>query len=111
MTDKPVNPVEQYFIDNRDKKNKYSELFTGNDDYIDQMTDLEHADIRDIASLHLMDRYIQKKGLKPVFLPYYHKFMRLMVSHDRKSRLEYVDVHKADRIQEANRGVLGGGNV
>ena len=96
-----VNPIDQYFSDKAGHVSKFSELFKGNDDFIDQMTELSEEDIGDIGTLNLNDRYLARRGFRPAFADYTHKFMRLQVSKERKSRGEYVNVHNADRILES----------
>lgn len=95
------NPIEEYFRAQDGNVSKFSELFKGNDEFIDQMTELSDADIRRINTLAYTDAYLREKGIRPVFGVYTHKFMRLMVSRNRKSRGEYVDVHKGELQREA----------
>lgn len=108
MSDKLSNPVEEYFKDEGSKDSRFSELFKGNDEFIDQMTELDVNDIKLMLTLHENDRHLLSKyGLRsPVFASYMQKFMRLMVSKDRKSRGEYVDVHKAELQQEQHNPAL-----
>ena len=94
----PLNPIEEFFIAQEGANSKYSELFKGNDKFIDQMTELSDKDIRDILVLQTNDKYLLGRGIDPIFGFYTHKFMRLMVSRNRKSREEYVNVHKADEM-------------
>ena len=98
--EKLVNPIDEYFTDKAGHVSKFSELFKGNDDFIDQMTELSDKDIVDIGTLNLNDRYLMRRGFRPAFADYTHKYMRLMVSKERKSRGEYVEVHNADRLVE-----------
>ena len=95
---KRVNPIEQYIANQEGNTSKFSELFKGNDDFIDQMSELTDDNIRQILTLSMNDKYLSEHGIKPIFDYYTHKFMRLMVSKDRKSRSEYVDVHKGEII-------------
>ena len=96
------NPIEEYFDSDQSKISKYSELFKGNDEFIDQMTELSDRDIKLALVLYMNDEYLlnRHKMDSPIYAGYLQKFMRLMVSKDRKSRGEYVDVHKAELEQE-----------
>ncbi len=92
-----TNPIEQFFRSEGSKISKFSELFKGNDDFIDQMSEVNANEIRMLVTLHETDRFLLDNGLRsPVYASYANKFLRLMVSKDRKSRAEYVDVHKAE---------------
>lgn len=92
-----TNPIEEYFRDESNKLTKFSELFKGNDDFIDQMSEVSDQQIVLMLSLHETDRYLSSLGIQPVFASYMHKFLRLQVSKDRKSRGEYVEVNKPDK--------------
>lgn len=95
----PKNPIEEYFAKDASKLSKYSELFKGNDDFIDQMTELSSEEIRLLLALNENNAFLSSLGIRPVFSGLSQKFMRLQVSKERKSRMEYVDVHKADEMR------------
>lgn len=94
----PDNPIEEYFDKEGGGKGFATELFKAGDDVIDQKTELTSDEVRHINTLAFTDQYLKSRGIRrPIYEKYYLKFMRLMVSHERKSRKEYVDVNKSDR--------------
>lgn len=103
------NPIEEYLLGEGQGEKNFSELFKADDDYVDQMTDLTPQEIRHIATLFENDRFLYAKGIEPVYGHYTNKLMRLLISKERKSRAEYVDVNKAERETPAqNFNLIGG---
>ena len=105
------NPIEQFFRSEGNKISKYSELFKGNDDFIDQMTELSHDEVRGCMVLLTNDEFLRAQKIRPIYGGIVQKFMRLQVSKDRKSRGEYVSVHKGEEERElssAQKGYFGG---
>jgi len=100
--EKMSNHIEEYFTQvEKDSKNIASkQLFSGDEKNIDFKSDLTNEDIRNINSLYLNDLYLEKIGLKPIFKDYYHKFMRLVISKDRKSRQEFVNLNKNENADD-----------
>ena len=94
-----VNPIDEY-LKSRDESHKARisrELFNATPDDIDLKTELSSDEVKDITSLMYMDDYLRRHGLKPVFKTYYQLFMRLMISKDRKSRGEFVNVNSEEK--------------
>lgn len=89
-----INPVEEYFKDRVNSDLKKNELFDADDEDIDIKTDLTEQRIVLVNTLHENDIFLQSKGLKPVFKTYYEKHLRLLISKERKSRGEFVEVNK-----------------
>lgn len=110
---KRKNPIEEYFNKEGNQSRVGSELFKGNDDFIDQMTELSSQEVRFINTLNYNDQYLKKRlgNSQPIFNPLTHKFMRLMVSHQRKSREEFVSVHKAEEMRERQQVFNLGGSA
>lgn len=104
MAEQLPNPIDQFLTAEASKVSKYSELFKGNDDFIDQMSEVTHDEVRSLTALMVNDEFLESLGIGPVFDVYVHHFLRLQVSKDRKSRQEYVDVHKAQQqmLEAAN---------
>ncbi len=73
------------------------------------MTELNSDQIVNLSVLDLNDEYFVQKGIRPLFGKYSKKFMRLMVSKERKSRGEYVDVHKSNEDQRQGNVINVGG--
>lgn len=99
------NPIEEYF---KDQKNNAQgdEVFKANEGDVDIKTELSDDSIVQITTLYETDKYLYETlGIKPIFLSYYEKYMRLMISRNRKSREEYVEINKAkkeDNIEQLN---------
>ena len=86
--------IDQYFTSVANSVSKYSELFKGNEEFIDQMTELSHDELRLCLALLETHKFLDSVGIESPYLEYVFTFMRLQVSKDRQSRKEYVDVHK-----------------
>jgi|SRR6056297_522957 len=105
-----VNPIEEYFKDRVSSDElKRSDLFSADDDDIDLKTELSEKRIVLINTLHETDIFLLKRGLKPVFKSYYEKQLRLLISKDRQSRKEFVDVEKdkKEEIGEQFKNMMG----
>lgn len=100
MSESPENPIDRFFTTEAGKVSKFSELFRGNDDFIDQMSELSQVQIQLVNALDYTDGFLRELEIPPLFSPLTHKFMRLQVSKDRKSRGEYVEVNKAEEQRE-----------
>lgn len=106
MSKKLKNPIEQFIADKDGTVDKHSPLFKGNEEFIAQMTELDTHHVIGINKAMEFDKYLRAHGMRnTIFTDYCKRFMVLMVSHDRKSRREYVEVHKAEIEQERNSGV------
>jgi len=105
-----INPIEEYFKDRGTAELKRDELFEADDENIDIKTDLTEQRIVLVNTLHENDLFLMDRGLKPVFKSYYEKHLRLLISKDRKSREEFVDVNKAkkDELPEQLGGLMQG---
>jgi hypothetical protein len=102
------NPIAEYLKHEGAKSSRGSELFRGNDDFIDQMTELEDSEVKNALTLTMNDHVFMKRGVigTPVYDRYLHSFMRFMVSKDRKSRGEFVEVQRAEVIAERSQNVV-----
>lgn len=94
MSKHKINPVEEYFKDRVNSDLKKNELFDADNEDIDIKTDLTESRIVLVNTLHETDLFLVQRGLKPVFQSYYEKHLRLLISLDRKSRGEFVEVNK-----------------
>jgi len=100
--------IEEYFAKIEGTKEQFHsrELFKAGEEDIDLKTDLTNEEIGIITTLFFNDSFLKKKGLKPLFINYYYKFMRLKVSKDRKSRGEFVSINRSqspdDLLNTAN---------
>lgn len=100
MTKLP-NHIEEYFADTGNKESESAQvLFKGRDDHIEQMTELNTVQIESANALLHNDQYLAEFGIQQIFTPYVKRFFKLQVSKERKSRGEYVQVHKAELERE-----------
>lgn len=110
MSKMKINPIEEYFKDRGSAELKRDELFEADDENIDIKTDLSEERISFINTLYENDLFLINRGLKPVFKTYYEKHLRLLISKERKSRGEFVEVNKAkkDELPEQLGGLMQG---
>lgn len=99
---KMSNHIEEYFTQvESDSKNIASkQLFSGDEEDIDFKTDLTEQDIKNINTLFMNDNYLKSIGLKQIFKKYYEKYMRLVISKNRKSRQEFVNLNKNENTED-----------
>jgi len=90
------------------------ELFSigKNGEQLDFKTDLTIDEIKDITSLAFNDIYLESIGLNKVFTTFSTKYMRLVISKDRKSRGEFVQLNKRESQSDSietmgNLGMFG----
>lgn len=112
MNEKKIlnNPVEEYFRQ-QDRKPTHSEIFEAKESDVELKTELDLNKITQVTTLFENDLFLETRlGIPPIFESYYQKFMRLMISKDRKSRAEFVEVNKNKQddnsFGEALRGMI-----
>ncbi len=110
-----TNRIQEFF--SKQEQGMGNELFRVDDKNVDIKTELSATELRMINTLFVNDQFLEECGLEPVFRPYYQKFMRLMISFERKGRGEYVKINTRDKSEETlglvgNIGsILSGQNV
>lgn len=92
MTEEIQSPIEEYLLNN--SENDGMPLFETNNKNTDLKTDLTLQELNIINRIHLNSKFLESKGLKPIFDKFVNKLLRLKVSQDRKSRSEYVTVNQ-----------------
>lgn len=108
-----TNPhIEEYFSDLNESSEERAgrQLFKGGED-TDLKTDLVKEEIGLINTMIMNDQILKKYGLKNVFGMYYKPYMRLKISHDRKSRSEFVKVSSQDRSEDMVEGMRTAGSL
>lgn len=95
--------IEEYFTKVEGTKEAFHsrELLTADLDNVDLKTDLSHQEITFVNMILFNDNLLRSKGLKPLFTGYINKYMRLKFSLDRKSRMEFVNINKSDKTDDA----------
>lgn len=88
--------IEEYFTKVEGTKESFAsrELFKADDDGIDLKTHLTDEEISIINTLLFNNELLKKRGLKPVYEQWLHRYMRLKVSKDRLSRQEFVNINR-----------------
>lgn len=96
--------IEEYFKDNESSKEAIQsrELFDATNENIQFKTDLTDEDICLISTLSFNDKFLESRGIKPVYSKYFLKYMKLRVSLDRKSRSEFVGMTSKEIEEELN---------
>lgn len=93
---KTTNHIEEYLINSDNNSNLISkEIFKADSENIDLKTELIFKEVNLINRMVFNDSFLKSKGLRPVFKIFYHNYMRLKVSLDRKSRGEFVNINKS----------------
>lgn len=96
------NPIDEYFVrqDGNADALVSKELFKANSESIDIKTELIQEEIMIFNNMFYNDFLLKQKGLKPVFQHMIHKYMRLKISLNRKSRGEFVDMNKKNHAED-----------
>lgn len=107
------NHIQDFFTDVEGSKELINskEIFTADPENVDVKTELDHDEIRVMNKLMFNDQVLIKHGLDPVFSIYANQFMRLKISFQRKSRVEFVDINRQNNTQEMMSGLQGLSNV
>ena len=96
------NHIEEYCnaIEQNQQLKSSKELFSIDEDDLDFKTEVTETELRIISNLFVMDNYLKNIGLPTIFEEYYTKFLRLVVSKNRKSREEFISINKANTDEE-----------
>lgn len=97
------NHIEEYFnaVEQNSQLRSSKELFNIKDETeLDFKTEVNETELRIVTNLFVMDKYLLSIGMPPIFNDYYTKFLRLVVSKDRKSREEFISINKSNNDDE-----------
>lgn len=102
MKDKMSNHIEEYFtnIETNQANISSKELFNVDEDKLDFKTEVTDNELRIISNLYVMDNYLNSIGMPKIFEEYYIKFLRLVISKNRKSREEYININKTNNDED-----------
>lgn len=93
------NPFEEYFKE-KVGENNFLELFEANKQDVDLKTDLTIFEIIIINKLRVDNIFLDDKMKFPLFDDFLDNYLRLKISLDRKSRMEFVDINRKDRFEQ-----------
>lgn len=99
-----INPIDEYLEDKGQQKPTYNDLFEADIEDVDIKTELTLKQVSDIAGLKETDDFINEVIGSRIFQEYTEKYMRLLISLNRQSRKEFVEVNKSKR--DENEGIL-----
>lgn len=93
-------PLEEYFKNNSDKENNFIELFEATNENVDLRTDLSIGEILILNAMRINSQFLKERINYPLYNGFIDSYLRLKISLDRKSRIEFVDINKRDRTKD-----------
>lgn len=114
------NHVQDYLASAEGNKQQFHsrELFKVGEDNedVDLKTEIDDVELTHINALKWNNKFLESKGLKPLFKPVIENFMRLKFSRLRGSRKEFTEINKGQQQSEEpnplNRNLTNmGGNI
>ena len=110
---KMPNHIQEYFVKIEGSKEAFHsrELFKASEADVDIKTDLSIDEIVLINKLLFNNELLKAKGIKPIYNNFLYRYMRLKISLDRKSRIEFVNINKGDKTEEAVNLLSGLSNI
>jgi hypothetical protein len=94
------NPIEEYFESNCDKESTFQDLFEATPENVDLRTD---ATIQEIVILNKIKQnclFLQDKIGSEIYQRFFNQYLRLKISKDRLSRVEFVDINRKERFEK-----------
>jgi hypothetical protein len=94
------NPIEEYFESNCDKESTFQDLFEATPENVDLRTD---ATIQEIVILNKIKQnclFLQDKISSEIYQRFFNQYLRLKISKDRLSRVEFVDINRKERFEK-----------
>lgn len=112
---KPIsNHIEEYFAQNTENASVLTSraIFDAKPEDVDIKTDLQWREISLIAGLNEFNRTMKKHQVKQIYSKFLEEYLRLKISLERKSRVEFVDMHRAkDNTQDTLNTLSNVGNI
>lgn len=98
---RPVLPnhIKEY-VDSIGNEEKFLELFEAKDDNVDLRTDLELPEIIVLNKLRTFIIFLKERDLDTMYTQFFTSYLRLKISNERKSRGEFVDIHRKERFEQ-----------
>lgn len=97
-----VNPIDEYIDKNFSQESTFQDLFEATEENVDLRTEVTLPELVIVTKLKVVDDFIKEKlKLKDsVYHNFINKYLRLRISTNRKSRIEFVDINKKDRFKD-----------
>lgn len=105
------NPVEEYFKEGLNGESTFQDLFEATRENVDLRTDLLVQEIVILNKLFINHEFLKKKLDFHLLGDFIEHYLRLMISKDRKSRGEFVDINRKDRFKEHMREFADFSNI
>lgn len=99
MKEELPNHIKEYF-DNIGNEEKFLEIFEATDENIDLRTEIDIQEIVVLNKLRTFMIFLKEKKLDTLYNSFFHSYLRLKVSNERKSRTEFVDIHRKERFEQ-----------
>lgn len=93
------NHIEEYLKDNVGE-NAFRDLFEATDENVDLRTELNENEVDCVNKIFINNEFLKSKLGGDVYKSFLINYLRLKVSFNRGSRIEFVDVNKKDRFEQ-----------
>lgn len=94
------NHVEEY-LKNNVGENAFRDLFEATEDNIDLRTELNENEVDCVNKIFVNNQFLNSKFKDSnIYKSFLINYLRLKVSFNRGSRIEFVDVNKKDRFEQ-----------
>lgn len=93
------NHIEEY-IKNNTGDNSFRDLFEGKENNIDLRSDFNDNEVDVINKIKVNEMYLNMTLKNNFYKQLIYQYMRLKVSFNRLSRMEFVDINRQDRFEQ-----------
>lgn len=93
------NPIEEY-VKNNVGENAFRDLFEANEDNVDLRSELNAHELDCVNKIFINNLYLKSKIGFDIYSKFLNNYLRLKISYNRGSRIEFVDVNKKDRFEQ-----------
>lgn len=93
------NHIEEY-LKNNVGENAFRDLFEGTEENIDLRTELNENEVDCVNKIFINNEFLKAKLGSDIYHEFLINYMRLKVSFNRGSRVEFVDINRKDRFEQ-----------
>jgi hypothetical protein len=94
------NPIEEYFKNNYDKESTFQDLFEATTENVDLRTDCSIQEIVVLNKIKMNCLFLNKTIGSDIYGQFFNQYLRLKISKDRLSRVEFVDINRRERFEQ-----------